>query len=544
MIVDDEEELPVDGDDVPQQPVGQERTTPQISASENSPSQALTRSSPLKQKEERMRKVTCKDETTVKAQPSQTASTQSGGPFNRYKSNEVSVSEQRKMISAPKVVVTPRKKEIAVDYQLMMVSIPRSSMEGTDSEDESGEESYEEDGSESEQDSENSEEERNDTLEVDTEEESGSQLENAAEAEEDMEMIDQQHSVPAPKAAELRGPRPPRTIEVQIPPTQVQVPTLHKEDALNPIINIRAEHLREVVSTPLKPTPRRRSARLPDNQALKPDELLLRSIDGMIVDKLETKDRSEPARRKAKNDDDDSWRPRKPITSSIAMEVGDDEIVDTPSPVCDHITSSNKRRDASRRLSLIACQAPRLVASRLSSPQQELPLLSNHDSQGSVELGETQRLFRYSPHSCIPETQIQTLEQELEEEQESDIPRSQRTFVPESSYFERASQDLQQLFRKPNLVRSKSMFASMHTPLREDEGEFGIMAGGITMTAALQHTISLIRSSGHVPTLMSSSGKERNLKSLTRQASIELGTLPSGRKRLVSLPFHPPFKKD
>jgi hypothetical protein len=273
--------------------------------------------------------------------------------------------------------------------------------------------------------------------------------------------------------------------------------------------------------------------------------------DEMVIDQPQTKDRNEPVRKKSfpappTNDGDDSWRPREPVTNSMPVEVEDDEIIDPPSPAPAHTSSFNKRRKASRRLSRIASHALSLVASRPSSPQQDLLVLNSHNSQGSIELGDTQRLLHRSPRSHIPESQFDQAQPEPEEDQEDDeTPTSQMTFVPESSlgYFERASQDLQQPFRKPNLVRSKSMSASMHTPRRSEAREAGMMVGGINMTATFQHTLSPVRSSGAMPTLMSSTGKEKSLKSLTRQASIELGTLPSRRKKLVSLPFQPPFKK-
>jgi hypothetical protein len=232
----------------------------------------------------------------------------------------------------------------------------------------------------------------------------------------------------------------------------------------------------------------------------------------------------------------DSWRPRKPRTSNIAMEV-DDEIVDSP----EIPTPSNKtlrRGSYARRLSSSASQALTLVKSRPTTPEGELQPSLSYDSQGSIELGDPQRMFRGSPEPCIPETQ-------MEEEPDESVMKhpSLRYFTPESSYFSRASQQLEEPTQRSNLVRLKSMPVSMHT--RQDE-QNELLACGIKRSEVFRHTVSPGGSMLQFLTFSKSTPRqEKSLQVLTRQASIGLGTIPSSsvRRRMVSLPFNPPFKR-
>jgi len=231
----------------------------------------------------------------------------------------------------------------------------------------------------------------------------------------------------------------------------------------------------------------------------------------------------------------DSWRPRKPRTSNIAMEV-DDEIVDSP----EIPTPSNKtlrRGSYARRFSSSASQALTLVKSRPTTPEGELQP-SLYDSQGSIELGDPQRMFRGSPEPCIPETQ-------MEEEPDESVMKhpSLRYFTPESSYFSQASQQLEEPTQRSNLVRLKSMPVSMHT--RQDE-QNELLACGIKRSEVFRHTVSPGGSMLQFLTFSKSTPRqEKSLQVLTRQASIGLGTIPSSsvRRRMVSLPFNPPFKR-
>jgi hypothetical protein len=358
------------------------------------------------------------------------------------------------------------------------------------------------------------------------------------------------------------------------------------EEVLSPmspsvIPKSRRRHSERAPKTQRRQAPSRRSTRITSQQPTQEeDRLLPNGFDKREVVKPQhlRKSRIKRSVPSRVDDDEDSWRPREPLTSSNVMEVEDDDIVDPPSPVVNGTTASQRKRARSRQLSTAASQTLNLVNSRSFSPPQEhlamildtkvstepedlheSPLLVfnhrkelsliNAESYGSVEVGDSQRLPRHLSRSCVPETQFdRPSNNSAEQDEQSDIPTSQATYVPPSSTcFQRASEDLEASFRKPNLARSKSMAASMHTPRRPDnDGE--MMAGGITMTAAFQHNISPIRSSGRMPTLMSSassSRKEKSLKVLTRQASMGLGTISAHKgRRIMSLPFKPPFKND
>jgi hypothetical protein len=162
----------------------------------------------------------------------------------------------------------------------------------------------------------------------------------------------------------------------------------------------------------------------------------------------------------------DTWRPRRPRASNIAMEV-DDDIVNSPEPPS--------------RLSSLASQALALT-----------PRV--YDSQESIELGDTQRLLSPSPS---PETRLP----------ERTGDPSRYMVVPGGSYFPCAAQRLNGPPGR-GLVRMKSMPGSVHA--------LGVGDGNAR--------------------------GEKSLRVLTRRASMGLGTVSGGR-RVVSLPFKPPFKR-
>jgi hypothetical protein len=98
------------------------------------------------------------------------------------------------------------------------------------------------------------------------------------------------------------------------------------------------------------------------------------------------------------------------------------------------------------------------------------------------------------------------------------------------------------------------MPVQMHTIYRPNP----LMVGDISMTQAFNHTLyrnpltagsanmsSPVKAMSRLPTLTEETPDQmKSLKTLTRQASLGLGTVPeSARKRMVSLPFTPPFKK-
>jgi hypothetical protein len=246
------------------------------------------------------------------------------------------------------------------------------------------------------------------------------------------------------------------------------------------------------------------------------------------------------------SDPDSSWRPRVPEHSGMSMEV-EEEIVDAGSPIHAQTRAwtTIRRHPSSRRHSGIGSQQLTTVRSRPSSPSSNPLFTSLQDSQGSIILGEPPRVVRRPSGNSIPETQFVDDSEALE---------TRFTFVPGSTgYFDQARRDLTESTRGPNfLTRTTSM--PMHTLRRPNP----LMAGHISMTAPFAHTLSRnpltagntsmsspVRPTSRLPTLMEETPDQmKSLKTLTRQASLGLGTVPeSARKRMVSLPFTPPFKK-
>jgi hypothetical protein len=444
----------------------------------------------------------------------------------------------------------------------MMVSVPRSSVRESDSDSDcEGDDDYEEhreDETESEGSSDSDEEARRDTPEEESED-----ADDASEVEaekEDVEMTDQNDAMSGSLETreQVKSP-PPNMTDAQVVRTgELPVPTLHRQDAQNPILGMNPKQASTSSRTLSKSATRGRSSTHQQHQMPPPYELLLGSIDSMVMVKPQEKETSESFHRRSTeerdNDDDDSWRPREPVTSSAYMEVENDEIVDSSSPLRNLPSRTSKSsvfQGSSRRLPRMASQALQLVAARPPSPPRQD--LINEETQGSVELGDSQRFVRDPPPTTMQETQFSKPAQEsnedveeAEEEEKTGVSSSQMSYVPESSYFARASQSLQKPARKPFIVRTKSMPASMHTPRAPEKM---LVTGGVTMTEAFQHTIpssqSRSKSSGVRGTLITATpGSEKSLRTLTRQASRGLGTLSSSnRKRLVSLSFVPPFKK-
>jgi hypothetical protein len=227
---------------------------------------------------------------------------------------------------------------------------------------------------------------------------------------------------------------------------------------------------------------------------------------------------------------DSSWRPRLPDTSDLAIEP-EEEIADNPTPMP---LPNNKdlRRQPSRRYSRFEIQLT-MARSRRTSPIPESEATSVHDSQGSVILGNSQRRIRRSSADTIPETQL------------NDMPETPetRTFIaPQTSYMQRAIGQLSQPILRSNLTRTKSMPAHAFCAQPERDSDT-MMAGGTTMTAAFQHRVSPAKSACRMPSLMEEiSSQEKSLKTLTRHASLNMGTMPgSARKRMGFLRLKPPF---
>jgi hypothetical protein len=248
------------------------------------------------------------------------------------------------------------------------------------------------------------------------------------------------------------------------------------------------------------------------------------------------------------SDPDSSWRPRVPEHSGMSMEV-EEEIVDAGSPIRAQTRARTTIRlhPSSRRNSGIGSQPLTIVRSRPSSPSRN-PLFTNlQDSQGSIILGEPPRVVRRSSGISIPETQFVD---------DPEVLETRFNFVPASTgYFDQARRGLAESTARPNLlIRTTSMPVQMHTLHRPNP----LMVGDISISQAFAHTLSRnpltagsasmsspVRPTSRLPTLMEETPDQmKSLKALTRQASLGLGTVPeSARKRMVSLPFTPPFKK-
>jgi hypothetical protein len=232
------------------------------------------------------------------------------------------------------------------------------------------------------------------------------------------------------------------------------------------------------------------------------------------------------------DDPDGSWRPRLPKTSGLVMEV-DEDIIDSPTPALPQVRQVVHRRSSRRRAGL-GSQQLTVVRSRRNSLIPENELTNASDTQGSVELGDSRTIIRRS----LPDENSET-----QRESQPEIPETQFSFVHQRSYIERALGQLSSPVRRPSLSRTKSMPAHVFF-LQPNQGSDEMLAGGITVAEAFQHTVSPVKSGSRLRTLLGGSPgrQEQSLKALTRQASLNLGTLPeSARKRTISLQFKPPF---
>jgi hypothetical protein len=248
------------------------------------------------------------------------------------------------------------------------------------------------------------------------------------------------------------------------------------------------------------------------------------------------------------SDPDNSWRPRVPEHSGMSIEV-EEEIVDAGSPIRAQTRArfTIRRHPSSKRHSRIGSKTLTIVHSRPSSPSPNPLFTSLQDSQGSIILGEPPRVVRRPSGNSIPETQFVD---------DPEVLETRFTFVPASTgYFDQARRGLAESTSGSNLLtRTTSMPVQMHMLHRPNP----LMVGDISMTQAFNHALSRnpltagsanmsspVRPTSRLPTLMEETpDQKKSLKALTRQASLGLGTVPeSARKRMVSLPFTPPFKK-
>jgi hypothetical protein len=188
-----------------------------------------------------------------------------------------------------------------------------------------------------------------------------------------------------------------------------------------------------------------------------------------------------------------------------------------------------------------------IVRSRHSSPSPKTMFTSLQDNRGSIILGEPPRVVRRPSGISIPETQFVD---------DPEVLETQFTFVPApTGYFDQARRGFAESTHGPNLLtRTTSVPVQIHTLYRTNP----LMVGDISMSQAFVHTLSRnpltagsasmsssVRPTSRLPTLMEETPAQmKSLKTLTREASLGLGTVPeSARKRMASLPFTPPFKK-
>ncbi|KAI9051657.1 hypothetical protein LZ554_004699 [Drepanopeziza brunnea f. sp. 'monogermtubi'] len=228
---------------------------------------------------------------------------------------------------------------------------------------------------------------------------------------------------------------------------------------------------------------------------------------------------------------DSSWRPRVPNTRGAEMEE-QEEIVDiqTPSPVRKQV--GNDRRRSLRKRSTSIRQPLRTAKDRPESQimtQDILPSIT-HDSQGgSLELGSTQKfVVRRSFAYEIPETQV---EDQPEEQAKHTV------LVPENSYFSQASQHLSESAQRASRTLSMPVRVHFAHQLKEEERGESMMAGGVTYSAAFQHTVSSPTKTptSSRPSMMHPQSSQTSLKDLTRKASLGMGTVLSKKRRLTSI---------
>jgi hypothetical protein len=197
--------------------------------------------------------------------------------------------------------------------------------------------------------------------------------------------------------------------------------------------------------------------------------------------------------------------------------------------------SDSKETQDSLLQKLEACKQPK-ISPRMDDWRPRKPKASNILMEVDEDILESSRVATRSLSPCIPETQLDMnpIEKRL----------SQMSFIPQASYFESASQNLRSLKRGTGIRMSKSMSVAKYYFQPEEDRE---EEGGMSISNSLAHTISTSprKMSSPLPTLLQETPNQKKcLQTLTRQASIDLGTVPvSARRRLKSLPFTPPFLK-
>jgi hypothetical protein len=235
---------------------------------------------------------------------------------------------------------------------------------------------------------------------------------------------------------------------------------------------------------------------------------------------------------------DESWRPHLPRQSGQYVEV-DDEIVDS-SPR----THTRTQHQPSRSYHQSASQQPSRQGSldlvwRKSSPDLDDALMyHSFGRQALVDLGHDYENIIEPRLKEIPETQFE----ELATTEKVELPECQQSYmldIPTASYFERASLDL----CNPNLWSASTRTKSGPAYTRSSSSRNEIGTSDIAPLS--QRSISYMGTPRRVHGNTCGDPEEPMiLQRLTRQASQNYGTMSNtGRKRTVSLPFKPPFKK-
>jgi hypothetical protein len=542
----DEDQMLIDGPDketaadigVPKSGLKEQNTpsVPSIGATSETPEHLI---SPLKRKQSAVDE----DMTAVgNLQGSQKPASQTPQGHLARKEDETRISQHRAATSTiKKTPIRARTESLEVANELMMVSVqrrPRESKYDTDSSEEDGDseresaESYLAPDNEDEDSFDEASEEYDEDL---TPEEDSEQDEEDRDAEEE----ESQHrglvtEIVADRAGSGNPLQNSLRDGIQVAPERVEMP-------------INSEVGRDVGTRNKFPLVNQESQITrggPSDARLK--QMALQALQEVETAELERQSQIEPAShgnsgQEAKgqaitlpkhyrpeeiqlerNDDPDpSWRPRMPNTRGPAMEV-DEDIVDSPTPTASQGRFSVHRR-SSRRRSGVGGQQSTMVRSHPHIPIPEEEPADERDMQGSVELGQQQGNGRHSPSDTSPERQPS---------KHLEIPETQFSVEPQMSYMERALSQL----NEPNSVprsRTKSMLARAFFAQTDYEDD-GMMAGGITMSAAFHHTVSPPKSGSSL--LEESPAQEKTLKALTRQASLSMGTMPgSARKRTPSL---------
>lgn len=323
----------------------------------------------------------------------------------------------------------------------------------------------------------------------------------------------------------------------------------HLQEIANMVLELQQEtvsekaRLRDKQQIPRLSQPVRK--RYPSNiESREPQssQQLPRLVD--LPDSLKTEPRSSQIFQPFSFDADSSWRPRVPDTSGPAMQV-DENIDDSPTPPREREKAALSRRRSMRRLSSVRSQSLQTVSELPESPSFDDQAAVTHDSQGgSLILGNTQNFRRTYP------TEIEETQEPMAIEEEE----THTVMVANTSYFSQASEQLSQPIRMSRINRTLSTpgraRSRVHFDLHQRADNNGLMANGMSMTAAFQHTVSPAKTSSspfkplsqrQTPSQQRTPSQGKSLKELTRTASRDLGTL-HGSARKMSMPLEPLLK--